>query len=319
MKYFNTIITAVLVLGFIAWQSVFIVHEGERGLVTRFAKVLRDDNGNLRIYEPGPYFKMPFIDKILILDAKIQSLNSKEDRFVTSEKKDLIIDSYVMWKIADFGKFYLSTKGDRYLAEELLRNKITNSLRSQIGLLNIKQIVSGKTGDEADYLNNNSSKTAEPKSKAQQLASESKRDQVMQNALASTKDSAAELGIKIIDVRIMKINLPSEVSSSIYQRMRAERESVARLHRSEGRKEAEVIKADADRQAVVRLAEAEKEAKVIRSKGDAAATKIYADAYSQDPEFFDFLRSMEAYKNSVKNGGNVIVTDDSSSFLKQFQ
>ena len=191
------------------------------------------------------------------------------------------------------------------MAEDRLRDKITTSLRSQIALLNIREIVAGKSSNEEGQPEEGGS---------------SKREQIMQNTLTITGPGAEkDLGIRIVDVRIMKIELPGEVSSSIYQRMRAEREAVARLHRSQGRQEAEAIRAKADRLAVVKIAEAERQAEIIRGTGDASATKIYADAYSKNPEFFDFLRSMDAYGNSMTNGGNVIVTDSKNEFLKYFR
>lgn len=299
---FGVLIVALLVI----INSVFVVQEGERAIVTRFAKVVRSSDGVLNIVEPGLHFKVPFIDKIRKLDARIQTLNSTADRFVTSEKKDLIIDSYVKWRIEDFAQFYLSTGGNIMQAEELLKKKITNSLRSQIGKLTIKEIVSGKSEvkDEQDIR------------KVDEYSS--KRDEVMQNALIATRDSARDLGIRIVDVRMKQINLPDEVSSSIYQRMRAERNAVAKLHRSQGKQEAETIRANADKRAAVRIAEASRDAKMIRSKGEAKATDIYAETYSKDPEFFDFLRSMDAYKSSFVTGGNIIVTAPDNTYLKHF-
>lgn len=310
MRFSKILLIAIAIVALFISQSLFVVKEGERVLLTRFDKVLRDSSGELKIYEPGPYLKIPFIDKVKILDARVKTLNSTADRFVTSEKKDLIIDSYVKWRIEDFAKFYTSTKGDKFVAEELLRNKITNSLRSQIGLLTIKEIVSGKSSVKG---------TTDSKDTDEDIIT-SKRDQVMQNALASTSKSAAkDLGIKIIDVRMMQINLPKEVSNSIYQRMRAERDAVARLHRSQGRQEAEAIRANADRQAAVIIADAERNAKVIRGNGDASATQIYATSYSKNYKLFDFLRSMDAYVNSMSDGKNIIVTDRYNSFMENFQ
>lgn len=305
MKNLNTIIIGLLVLAVLAYQSIFVVPEGQKALLTRFAKVVRNGDGAVSLYEPGAGLKIPFVDKVMYLDARIQTLNSTADRFVTSEKKDLIIDSYVKWKITDFEKFYTANQGSFLIAEDRLRDKITTSLRSQIALLNIREIVAGKSSNEEEQTETGGS---------------SKREQIMQNTLTITGPGAEkDLGIKIVDVRIMKIELPSEVSSSIYQRMRAEREAVARLHRSQGRQEAEAIRAKADRLAVVKIAEAERQAEIIRGTGDASATKIYADAYSRNPEFFDFLRSMDAYGNSMTNGGNVIVTDSKNEFLKYFR
>lgn len=306
MKNSNILLTIAALALITLYQSVFVVSEGQRALITRFDKVLRDAAGEIRLYSPGLSLKVPFVDRVMYLDARVQTLNSTADRFVTSEKKDLIIDSYAKWKIEDFARFYTSTKGDRYVAEELLRNKITNSLRSQIGLLSIKEIVAGransdKGGDEGEE------------------DSSSKREQIMQNALSATGPVAEkDLGIRIVDVRIMKIELPSEVSSSIYQRMRAERDAVARLHRSEGRQEAEAIRANADKLAVVKIAEAERNAKALRGNGDAKATRIYAETYSKNPELFDFLRSMDAYRQSMTGGDNIIVTGENNEFFKYF-
>ena len=189
----NIVIAVLVLVGIILYQSLFVVSEGRRSLITRFNKIYRDADSKIVLYEPGLHVKFPFVDKVMSIDARIQTLNSTADRFVTSEKKDLIIDSYVKWKIVDFAKFYTSTQGDRLKAEERLRTSITNSLRSQIGNLTIKEIVSGKSDDK-------------PVS-GREDSQDSKRDQVMQKALQATSVSARDLGIRIIDVRMMKINL----------------------------------------------------------------------------------------------------------------
>ena len=207
--------------------------------------------------------------------------------------------------MVDFAKFYTSTQGKLAVTEARLKDRVADSLRSQIAKLTIREIVAGKDGRDNE---DSAEKTS------------SKREQIMQNTMAVVgPETEKDLGIKIVDVRIMKVELPDEVSNSIYQRMRAERDTVARLHRSEGRQEAEAIRAKADKQAMVKVAEAERQAEEIRGKGDAAATKIYAQAYSKNPEFFDFLRSMDAYSRSMSNGGNVIVTDNNNEFLKYFK
>lgn len=305
MKNPITLVVVLIVLGFVGFQSVFVVHEGQRALLTRFDKVVRNGEGQISLYEPGASFKIPFVDKPLYVDARIQTLNSTADRFVTTEKKDLIIDSYVKWRVVDFAKFYTSTQGKLAVTEARLKDRVADSLRSQIAKLTIREIVAGKDGRDNE---DSAEKTS------------SKREQIMQNTMAVVgPETEKDLGIKIVDVRIMKVELPDEVSNSIYQRMRAERDTVARLHRSEGRQEAEAIRAKADKQAMVKVAEAERQAEEIRGKGDAAATKIYAQAYSKNPEFFDFLRSMDAYSHSMSNGGNVIVTDNNNEFLKYFK
>ena len=315
---FNLALVLLVVIGFVLFNSTYIVYEGSQGIVTRFGKVVRDSDGKLNIVEPGLHFKAPFIDKVKALDVRIQTLSSSADRFVTSEKKDVIIDSYVKWQILDGATYYLTTAGgNKMQAEELLRRRINNSLRSQIGRLTIHEIVSGQDGSKIDSEDSGFDSVAET-SEALSSASKSKRDQVMQNALRDIGDSAKALGIKIVDVRIKQINLPPEVSNSIYQRMRAERDAVAKLHRSQGRKDAEAIKAQADREVVVKIAEAERLGRTIKGEGDAQATKIYADAYKQNPKLFEFLRSMDAYKNSMSSGDDLLVLEPNTEFFKFF-
>ncbi|MBQ9221840.1 MAG: protease modulator HflC [Succinivibrio dextrinosolvens] len=314
----NISLILIFVLAFIGFNSLYVVTEGTKGIVTRFGKVVRDSEGKLQIVDPGLHLKAPFIDQVKALDVKIQTISSSADRFVTSEKKDVIIDSYVKWQILDAATYYLTTAGgNKMQAEELLRRRINNSLRSQIGRLTIHQIVSGQNSgknqatEEENVFDSSDSEVVA-------VASQSKRDEVMQNALKDIGASAKALGIKIVDVRIKQINLPPEVSNSIYQRMRAERDAVAKLHRSQGRKEAEAIKAHADREVVVKIAEAERQARTLRGEGDAEATRIYAQAYKQNPQLFEFLRSMDAYKKSMASGKDVLVLKPDSEFFKYF-
>ncbi|MGN1281879.1 MAG: protease modulator HflC [Succinivibrio sp.] len=317
----NLLLILAAVLAFIGFNSLYVVSEGTKGIVTRFGKVIRSAEGDLNIVNPGLHFKVPFIDRVKVLDVRIQTISSSADRFVTSEKKDVIIDSYVKWQILDPATYYLTTAGgNKMQAEELLRRRINNSLRSQIGRLTIHEIVSGQNTAQDDVMAEESEfdTVASNTADAQHSISQSKRDEVMQNALKDIGASAKALGIKIVDVRIKQINLPPEVSNSIYQRMRAERDAVAKLHRSQGRKEAEAIKAHADREVVVKIAEAERQARVLKGEGDAEATKIYADAYRQNPKLFEFLRSMDAYKNAMKSGNDVLVLEPDSEFFKYF-
>ncbi|BBQ51904.1 protease modulator HflC [Aeromonas jandaei] len=279
-------IGAIAVAAMVCFSSVFIVDEGQKGIVVQFGKVKRVDSGEPRLYEPGLHFKVPLIDQVRKMDARIQTIDSQADRFVTSEKKDLIIDSYVKWKIEDFSKYYLATGGGNKLqAEDLLKRKINNGLRSEIGNRTIKDIVSGE------------------------------RSTVMEDALKKMARSS-ELGIKVVDVRIKQINLPVEVSNSIYQRMRAERTAVAREHRSQGREKAEILRADIDRKVTVMLADAESNARQLRGEGDAEAAKIYAESYKKDPEFFSFVRSMEAYRKSFTGGNELMVLKPDSEFFR---
>lgn len=275
------ILVLVLLLGF---SSFFVVNEGERALVVRFGKVLKADD-TAKIYLPGLNFKVPFIDSIRVLSSRLQTLDGLADRFVTSEKKDLIIDSYVKWRIEDFEKFYLATNGGNFLqAESLLSRKITNGLRNEIGNRTIKDIVSGERGE------------------------------VMEDALKRMARSS-ELGILVEDVRIKQINLPEEVSNSIFQRMSAERHAVAKEHRSQGYEQAEIIKAEVDAKVTVMLADANRQARQLRGEGDARAARIYADSYNKDVEFYNFLRSLQAYSKSFSNKSDVLVVSPESDFF----
>ncbi|MEL0659328.1 protease modulator HflC [Psychromonas arctica] len=277
------ILPAILFLAFIS--SAFVVSEGQNGIVMQFSKVKRDSDNNPVVYGPGLHFKVPFIDSIRIMDTRIQTLDDQPDRFVTSEKKDLIIDSYVKWQIDDLAVYYLSTGGNKVQAEALLKRKINNGLRNEIGSHTIKDIVSGKRGE------------------------------VMETALKRMARSS-ELGIKVIDVRIKKINLPDGVSNSIYKRMRAERQAVAREHRSEGQEKSEVIRANIDRKVSIMLAQANKESAEIRGRGDAESSKIYSESFSKDPEFYAFMRSMQAYQKSFADKQDVMVLSPDSDFFK---
>lgn len=277
------ILPAILFIAFIS--SAFVVSEGQNGIVLQFSKVKRDSDNNPVVYAPGLHFKVPFIDTVRVMDTRIQTLDDQPDRFVTSEKKDLIIDSYVKWQIDDLAVYYLSTGGNKMQAEALLKRKINNGLRNEIGSHTIKDIVSGKRGE------------------------------VMETALKRMARSS-ELGIKVIDVRIKKINLPDGVSNSVYKRMRAERQAVAREHRSEGQEKSEVIRANIDRKVSIMLAQANKESAEIRGRGDATSSKIYSEAFSKDAEFFAFMRSMQAYQKSFADKQDVMVLSPDSDFFK---
>ncbi|KOO01934.1 protease modulator HflC [Vibrio nereis] len=298
-------------------MSLFVIPEGERGIVIRFGRVLKDNNEIARIYEPGLHFKMPLFDRVKTLDARIQTMDGRSDRFVTSEKKDVIIDSYVKWRIEDFGQYYLATGGgNSATAQTLLSRKVTDVLRSEIGSREIKQIVSGPRNDDilpdsadSDVVTTEAAKEA--------LEVDGERDIIMKNVLNDTrKDAMEDLGIHVFDFRMKKINLPDSISKSIYDRMRAERESVARQFRSQGREQAEIIRAQAELEVATILAEADKTARVTRGGADAEAASIYAKAFNKDPEFFGFIRSLRAYQSSFKDKSDILVLDPNSEFFK---
>ena len=256
----NIGLIVLVIIGALLSSSLFVVKEGDKAIVIQFGKVQRDSaTGDTRVFEPGLHFKLPFIDTVKSLDARIQTLDDAPDRFVTSEKKDLIVNSYVKWKIEDFARYYLSTGGNKLQAEALLKQKVNNGLRSEFGARTISQIVSGE------------------------------RSELMDQAMEQASSSSDELGIAIVDVRVKQINLPTEISNSIFQRMRAERDAVAREHRSEGREQAEIIRANIDARVTIMLADAERNARQLRGEGDALAAEIYANAYSKNADFYGCL------------------------------
>lgn len=283
----NIVIAALITVGILLSGSIFVVKEGDKAIVIQFGKVKKDSStGDTKVFEPGLHFKAPFIDSIKVLDARIQTLDDAPDRFVTSEKKDLIVNSYVKWKIQDFARYYLSTGGNTLQAEALLKQKVNNGLRSEFGARTIAQIVSGE------------------------------RSELMDKAMEQAASSSDELGIAIVDVRVKQINLPTEISNSIFQRMRAERAAVAREHRSEGQEQAEIIRANIDAKVTVMLADAERNARQLRGEGDASAAQIYANAYSKNADFYSFLRSMDAYKNSFNSKNDVLVVEPDGEFFR---
>ncbi|GHA66479.1 protease modulator HflC [Photobacterium aphoticum] len=322
-------------------MSMFVVKEGERAIVFRFSSALKDANSDVvKVYEPGLHFKLPLFDTARLFEARIQTMDDQADRFVTSEKKDVIIDTYVKWRIKDFDKYYKSTSNDVSTAEGLMKRKVVDSLRAEIGLREIKQIVSGperkkKEGEATDTAvtdtaavtdTTTDAATTLPAETVEMLAEaekplnavvEGQRDQIMANVLADIKvGSMEDLGVEIVDFRIKKINLPDEISESIYQRMRAERESVARKHRSQGREQAEVLRAKADLAVTQILSNANRDALVVRGEADAEAAEIYSAAFGKNPEFYNFLRSLKAYENSFKSKNDILVIDPNTEFFK---
>ena len=285
----NLIIAIVVVAGLIVSSALFVVPEGERAIVIQFGKIQRDAGEQVRVFEPGLHFKIPMIDAVRKLDARVQTLDDPADRFVTAEKKDLLVNSYVKWRIRDFGQYFLSTGGNTLQAEVLLKQYINNGLRTEFGTRTIPEIVSGE------------------------------RTELMESALQQAGIAAQELGIEVIDVRVKQINLPDEISISIFARMRAERQAVAREHRSRGMEEAEKIRADVDARVTVMLADAERNSRTVRGEGDAQAANIYAETYNKDAEFFSFIRSLEAYQRSFRSKDDVLVIQPDNDFFQHMK
>ena len=281
----KTIVAVVLVviLGALALDSVYVVNEWERAIVLQFGKVQRED------VPPNIHFKIPIAEEVKRFDGRILTLDTPPNRYFTVEKKPLIVDSFVKWRISDdVKKYYESTSGDELRANNALEDRVNEGLRNQIGRRTMHEVISGE------------------------------RDQLMQELTASLDSvMVQEFGVTVIDVRVKRIDLPDEVSSAVFNRMNSEREIEAKQYRAQGNELALGITADADRQAIVIEAEAYREAEQIRGDGDAEAANIYASAYGADEEFYEFYRSMNAYRTVFNpDGGSMMIIDPSSEFFK---
>lgn len=325
-KSFIAVISIVLV---VIYTSLFVVHEGERGIALRFGKVLRDDENKPVVYEPGLHLKIPFIETVKTLDARIQTMDNQADRFLSKEKKDLSVDSYIKWRISDFSRYYLATGGgDVSQAEVLLQRKFSDRLRSQMGRLDVKDIVTDSRGrltlDVRDALNSGSAgadeEIATPAGDDALASAEARITEETNGKMPVVNPNSMEaLGIEVVDVRIKQINLPAEVSEAIYNRMRTERESVARRYRSQGQEEAEKLRATADYEVTRTLAEAERQGRISRGEGDAEVAKLFADAFIQDPDFYAFIRSLRAYEASFQSNQDIMVLSQDSDFFRYMQ
>ena len=261
-------------------NSLFVVSEFERAVLLKFGAVERAD------VPPGLHFKLPFVEDVRRFDARVLTLDAPAERFLTLEKKAVMVDSFAKFRVTDVEKYYTSTSGDENRAKDLLKQRVNTGLRNEISKRSLHEVVSGE------------------------------RDQLMQ-ILTTNLDGVAkkELGVEVVDVRVKRIDLPDEVSESVYNRMNTEREIEAAEHRAKGKELAVGIRADADRQQVVIAAEAYRDAERIRGAGDAEAAAIYAAAYNRDPEFYRFYRSMAAYRETFASKGDVLLVQPESDFF----
>jgi membrane protease subunit HflC len=280
MKNIKLLIPIIAILAVIVFSSAFTVRQTEVALKLRLGEIIRSE------YEPGLHWKMPLINNVEKFDARIQTLDAQPQRFLTIEKKDVIVDSFAKWRISNVAQFYRSTGGSREKTARLLSERINTSLRDEFGKRTIKEVVSGE------------------------------RAEIMALLTKDIDAKGAELGVEILDIRVKQIDLPPEVSESVYDRMRAERERVARDLRAQGGEAAERIRAEADRERVVIVADAYKEAEQLRGEGDAKAAEIYANAFNQDAEFYSFYRSLNAYKTSFDNRSDVMILQPDSEFFR---
>jgi len=282
MKRSSIIISALsLIVVIIISQSIYVVSEIERAVKLRFGEIVEFD------VQPGLHFKWPIVNSVKYFDGRILTLDAVPQRYLTSEKKALMVDSFIKWRIKDVAKYFTTTGGDEERAKRLLSQRVDTGLRNEFGIRTVKEVVSGE------------------------------RDQLM-NSLTSMLDKIAqeELGVEVIDLRVKRIDLPLEVSDSVYNRMRTERQRLARELRAQGNEVAEKIRATADKDKTIILADAYREAEETRGNGDAKATATYAEAYSKDPEFYDFTRSLKAYQATFQSKGDILLIDPDSDFFK---
>jgi membrane protease subunit HflC len=269
----------VVVIGL--WNSFYIVSQTERAVLLRFGRVVEAD------VQPGLHMKVPYVNQVRRFDARLMTLDAPTQRFLTLEKKAVMVDAYAKWRVKDADRFYTATAGMKATADERLARRLESGLRDQFGKRTLHEVVSGE------------------------------RDALMADITASLNRMAdQELGIEVVDVRVKAIDLPKEVNRSVFERMSTEREREAREHRAKGNELAEGIRADADRQRRVLLAEAYRESEEVRGDGDATAAGIYAKAYGQDPDFYAFYRSLQAYKQGFSSKDDVLVLDPSSEFFR---
>ncbi|MBY0573453.1 MAG: protease modulator HflC [Undibacterium sp.] len=283
----NKLITVLVTLGaalLLAYSCFFVVDQRSHAIVFAFREIKAVTS------EPGLHFKLPLIQNVVYLDKRILTMESNEaERFITAEKKNILVDTYVKWQIDNPKLFYVRVGVDEARAHVRLSQILKEALNNEITKHSVRDVISGE------------------------------RDKVMQAIKKTIADQAEQIGVSIVDVRLQHVDYVGEINDSVYERMKAERSRVANESRSTGFADSEKIRADADRQKVVILAEATKEAETIKGKGDAEAASIYSQGFGQSPEFYKFYRSLEAYRASFKNKSDVMVLDPSSEFFKYFK
>lgn len=283
--------TSLIALGIIVvlmiYSSLFVVNEGERALISRLGKLLKTGD-EFMIDGPGLHIKIPVIDQVLYFSSRLQTLDIQSSRIVTAQKKDVIVDYYVKWRITNLPLYYTRTSGQIVRAEKLLSQQVNDGLRAEFGRRTISEVVSDDRAGIMTALNK------------------------------SANLSAQKLGLTVVDVRIKRIDLPEEVSNAVFERMREERKRVATEHRSKGEAEAETVRAGADANATVIVATARAQSNRTRASGDGQASTIYADAYSKNPNFYAFYQSLVSYTKVFDNKQNVLVLSPQTEFFRYF-
>jgi len=281
MNKLSVFLIGLLVVLVILSASMFTVDQRQNALVFQLGEVVSVKT------KPGLYFKLPLVQNVRFFDTRILTLDSADpERFITSEKKNVLVDSFIKWRVIDARQFYVSVGGDETRAQIRLNQTVNDGLRAEFGKRTINEVVSGR------------------------------REEIMNIIRTKADSDARKIGVQVVDVRIKRVDLPETVSENVYRRMEAERKQVANELRSTGAAEAEKIKADADKQREVIIAEAYSDAQRVKGEGDAKASSVYANAYGKNAEFYAFYRSMQAYRESFKNKSDVMVLDPSADFFK---
>ena len=272
---------AVIVILYLLWSSIYIVDPTEQAIVTRFGRIT-----TVRT-QPGLYFLVPFVQNVRLYDTRIQTLEARDpERFLTKENRNVLVDSFVKWRVNDVKQYYVTVHGDAFTAEARMSQTVNDALRAEFARRTVHDVVSGE------------------------------RDKIMDVVTRKVDQDARNIGVEIVDVRLKRVDFVPEISSDVYRRMESERKRAANEERAKGQAEGERIKAEADRARQVIVAEAYRDAQKIKGEGDAQASRIYAEAFQRNPEFYSFYRSMEAYRQSLRSKGDVMVLDPSSDFFK---
>ena len=277
----QTLLAVIVVLFLLVSSSLYIVDQRQRAIVFQLGEVVSVKTS------PGLYFKIPMVQNVRFFDSRILTMDAEEpERFITSEKKNVLVDLFVKWRIVDVKQYFISVQGDEALARVRLAQTVNSSLRDEFGNRTVHEVISGE------------------------------RDKIMEIMRQKADADARNIGVEVVDVRLKRVDLPSEVSESVYRRMEAERKRVANELRSTGFADSEKIRSNADRQREVIMAKAYRDAQKNKGEGDAKATKIYAEAFNKNPEFYSFYRSLEAYKQSFQNKSDMMVLEPNSEFFK---
>ncbi len=283
----NAKLLAGLILVFLvvagASSAIYTVDQREKAIVFRFGEIIESND------EPGIHFKIPFIEDVQKYDARIQTMDAAPERYLTIEKKNLVVDSFVKWRIRDVAKYYVTVSGLLSSARARLAQRVNDSLREEFGKRTVQEVISGDRG------------------------------KIMNIVQLATDEQAREIGVEVVDVRLKRVDWDPEISERVYKRMDAERSRVAKELRAQGAEEAEKIRADAERQREITLANAFREAEQVRGEGDATATAVYADAFGRDSEFYTLYRSLNAYKETFQTEKDLLVIEPDSEFFKYFK